>query len=132
MTHSPDPSSLIDEEDQTAVSEGDLFVFPTSFGQQQLWLLDELESGSAYNLHSAWRLTGQINLSALEKALNEIVRRHEALRTTFRFIGGRPFQVIAENNSVAVKGPSEYRFESQKQLNRSVLISPDENVGADN
>ena len=61
MTHSPDPSFLKDEEDQTAASEGDLFVLPTSFAQQRLWLLDELESGSAYNIQCAWRLTGRIN-----------------------------------------------------------------------
>ncbi|MBT8407959.1 MAG: AMP-binding protein, partial [Deltaproteobacteria bacterium] len=100
MTHSPDPGSLKVDEDQTAASEGDLFVFPTSFGQQRLWFLDELESGSAYNFHIGLRLTGQINVSALEKGLKEIVRRHEALRTTFRYAGGRPVQVIAETMSL--------------------------------
>ena len=100
MTHSPNPGSSKDNENQAAASEGDLFVFPTSFGQQRLWLLDELESGSAYNFNIGLRLTGRMNLSALEKALNEIVRRHEVLRTTFRFAGGRPVQVIAEKNVI--------------------------------
>ena len=100
MTHSPDPSFSKDDENQTAASEGDLFVLPTSFAQQRLWLLDELESGSAYKIHRALRLTGRINVSALEKGLNEIIRRHEALRTTFRSPGGRPVQVIAENISL--------------------------------
>ncbi|GAG54265.1 unnamed protein product, partial [marine sediment metagenome] len=100
MTHYPDPSFLKDDENRTAASEGDLFVLPTSFAQQRLWLLDELESGSAYNFHSGLRLTGRINVSALEKALKEIVKRHEALRTTFRFAGGRPVQVIAEKMSL--------------------------------
>ncbi|MGD9250888.1 MAG: amino acid adenylation domain-containing protein [Desulfobacterales bacterium] len=97
MTHSSDPSFSKENENRTAASEEGLCIFPTSFAQQRLWLLDELESGSAYNFHTGLRLTGRIDVSALEKALKEIVRRHEALRTTFRSAGGRPVQVIADN-----------------------------------
>ena len=100
MTHFPDPIFLKDDENRTAVSEGNLFVLPTSFAQQRLWFLDQLQSGSAYIIHRAWRLTGPINAAALEKALNEIVRRHEGLRTTLRSAGGRPVQVIAEKMSL--------------------------------
>ncbi len=102
MTHSPDPSFSKDDENQTAASEGDLFVFPTSFAQQRLWLLDELGTGSAYNIRTALRLNGRINVSALEKGLNKIVGRHEALRTTFRTIGGSPMQVIAEKGAIVM------------------------------
>src|SRR3982750_916676 len=57
---------------------------PLSFAQERLWFIDRLEPGSAaYNLPMAWRLEGALDEAALERALGEIVRRHEALRTTF-------------------------------------------------
>ncbi len=66
-----------------------------SFAQQQLWLLDQLEPGNpAYNLAAAMRLTGDLNVDALNSALSEIERRHEALRTTFTSLDGRPRQII--------------------------------------
>src|SRR5215213_6118799 len=68
---------------------------PLSFAQERLWFIDRLEPGSAvYNLPMAWRL-GPLDEAALERALGEIVRRHEALRTTFREVDGSPVQVIA-------------------------------------
>src|SRR5262249_2361878 len=69
---------------------------PLSFAQQRLWFLDQLESGSPfYNEHFAARLIGPLNLAALAQSFDEIVRRHEILRTTFAVVGGRPVQVIA-------------------------------------
>ncbi|MGH7828765.1 MAG: condensation domain-containing protein, partial [Candidatus Binatia bacterium] len=69
---------------------------PLSFAQQRLWFLDQYEPGSSvYNIPSALRLKGALNVPALERSLSEIVRRHEALRTTFAVIDGEPFQVIA-------------------------------------
>ena len=86
--------------DEEAVAGGDLedevYVFPTSFSQQRLWFLDQFEPGSAYyNIPCAIRLSGRLDVGALERALNEIVRRHEALRTTFAVEDGQPVQVIA-------------------------------------
>ena len=70
-------------------------IFPTSFAQQRLWILDQLVPGNPfYNIFSALPLQVQ-NAAALERALNEIVRRHEALRTTFTSVEGQPVQVIA-------------------------------------
>src|SRR6185437_2159200 len=69
---------------------------PLSFAQQRLWFIDRLEPGtSVYNFPAAVRLTGPLNVAALEQSLDEIVRRHEALRTTFAIVDGRPVQVIA-------------------------------------
>ncbi len=57
---------------------------PLSFAQQRLWFLDQLEPNNPfYNTPAARRVSGRLNLAALERSLNEIVRRHEALRTTF-------------------------------------------------
>jgi amino acid adenylation domain-containing protein len=69
---------------------------PLSFAQQRLWILDKLEPNSAnYNLPSALLIEGDLNVAALSQSLNEIMRRHEVLRTTFRADRGRPVQVIS-------------------------------------
>lgn len=69
---------------------------PLSFAQEWLWSLDQLIPGSpAYNLPIAIRLTGRLDESALKRSLNEIVRRHESLRTRFPAVDGKPKQVIA-------------------------------------
>jgi len=66
-----------------------------SFGQQRLWFLAQLESGpAAYNVPLAWRITGAVNLSALQRSLDQLIARHEALRTTFPAEAGHPRQVI--------------------------------------
>jgi len=70
--------------------------FPLSFAQQRLWFLDQMEFGNpAYNAPAAVRLVGPLNVAALEHSLNEIVRRHEILRTTFAVEAGQPRQVVA-------------------------------------
>src|SRR5215216_3887950 len=70
--------------------------YPLCFAQKQLWVLDHLVPGSpSYNMPAALRLTGPLDVAALERSLNEIIRRHEALRTTFPAIDGQPRQVIA-------------------------------------
>jgi amino acid adenylation domain-containing protein len=69
---------------------------PLSFAQQRLWFLDRLEPGKAtYNCPAAVRFTGALNIAALEQSLNEVVRRHEALRTRFSALDGSPVQIIA-------------------------------------
>nr|QEO74045.1 condensation domain-containing protein [uncultured bacterium] len=68
---------------------------PLSFAQQRLWFIDQLQpESSAYNVHQSLRLTGDLNIDALERALSEVVRRHEVLHTNFTASGGRPVQVI--------------------------------------
>jgi amino acid adenylation domain-containing protein len=68
---------------------------PLSSGQERLWFLDRLQPNSPlYNIPTALRLKGELNEAALRKALNEIVRRHESLRTTFAENDGAPAQKI--------------------------------------
>ena len=70
-------------------------LVPLSSGQERLWFLDRLQpNSSVYNVPTALRLTGELNQVALREALNEIVRRHEALRTTFTENEGSPVQKI--------------------------------------
>ncbi len=69
---------------------------PLSFAQERLWFLDQLEPGTAvYNLCQGVRMRGALDIATIEKALNEVVRRHESLRTNFVGAQGRPVQVIA-------------------------------------
>ncbi|MHC5730637.1 MAG: condensation domain-containing protein, partial [Nostoc sp.] len=68
---------------------------PLSFAQQRLWFLDQLiPNNPFYNIPLALHLIGSLNKAALEQTFNEIVRRHEALRTTVVIEEGQPVQVI--------------------------------------
>src|SRR5262249_17253105 len=70
---------------------------PLSFAQQRLWFLDQLAPNNPfYNVAGAMKLAGKLDLAALERAINEIVRRHEVLRTRFEVIEGEPVQVITK------------------------------------
>jgi amino acid adenylation domain-containing protein len=69
---------------------------PLSFAQQRLWFIHQVDPASpAYNMPAALRLRGELDVPALERALTELARRHETLRTTFRAQDGEPVQVIA-------------------------------------
>jgi amino acid adenylation domain-containing protein len=69
---------------------------PLSLDQERLWFIHQLDSGSpAYNIYAADRFRGRIDLAALARALDEVVRRHEILRTTFAAREGLPVQEIA-------------------------------------
>ncbi len=62
-----------------------LEMAPTSFSQQRLWFLDQLEPGTAtYHIPIAMRIRGQLNVPVLERCLNTLIQRHEAWRTTFQ------------------------------------------------
>ncbi len=74
----------------------EVFVFPLSFAQQRLWFLHQMEpSNAAYNMPLAFRLSGQLEVEAMQWSLDEIVRRHEILRTTFDVLDQEPVQLIA-------------------------------------
>jgi Condensation domain len=79
----------------------DTNTFPLSFAQQRLWFIDQLEPGNiALNLSLSIGLTGSLNVKALEASFQEIVNRHEVLRTTFTTLQGQPVQVISPNLSL--------------------------------
>jgi amino acid adenylation domain-containing protein len=68
---------------------------PLSFAQQRLWFLAQMGASQAYHLFYGWRLKGQLDRAALRQALDRIVARHEALRTTFVAVEDEPRQRIA-------------------------------------
>jgi hypothetical protein len=102
--------SLFDSYDSSTVGEKtlettaeDVFGFPLSFAQQRLWFFAQLEPESpAYNIPAAYQLSGPLNVPALEQSLNDIVRRHETLHTTFTAVDGQPVQVVAPHRPRAL------------------------------
>ncbi|SNT55893.1 AMP-binding enzyme, partial [Streptosporangium subroseum] len=90
---------------------GGIRELPLSFGQERMWFLDQLEQAggaAAHNIFIAERLRGTLDAGALERALAEIVARHEVLRTRFPSRDGAPVQVVDEVG----RGAAPLNFES--------------------
>ena len=110
---------------------------PLSFAQQRLWFLDQYEPNSAvYNVPSARRLQGPLDIGALERSLREIMRRHEALRTTFSSADGEPVQVIAPSPSFSLPildlshfSDSEREAEAQRHVTAEAQLPFDLSQG---
>ena len=83
---------------------GDVLAFPASVAQQVFWYLELLQPGvTAYNIPMRFRLDGPLDVAILEKSLNAIVERHEALRTHFQEDNGELLQVVQPTASLDVK-----------------------------
>lgn len=105
--------------------------FPLSSAQERLWFLHELNPASAvYHAPAIIRLAGTLDPGALERSLNEIVRRHEILRTTFANVDGRPLQTVRDTGPLALRRfdlcemPSAEREEAARELIEAEAWSP--------
>jgi thioesterase domain-containing protein len=88
-----------DPSPQTESSE----FYPASLAQRRMWFLDQLQGPTAaYNVHVGLWLYGALNLRALQSGLQELVNRHDTLRTTFRLEQGELIQVVGESYPVAL------------------------------
>ena len=75
-------------------------LLPLSFAQQRLWFVDRMYPGSSlYNVPGSWRIRGAMDVDALQRALDVIVGRHEALRTTFIGKDGTGTQLISSDTT---------------------------------
>ncbi len=84
------------EEQAVPFDEEEVYVFPTSFGQRRFWFLDQFEPGSPYyNIPLAIRVKGRFDIEIFKRVIDEIIARHEILRTTFWPENGEPLQIIA-------------------------------------
>ena len=73
----------------------DTNVFPTSIDQERLWFIEQLQPGNAaYNIFTASRITGPLDAAVMERVVNELLARHEVLRTVFTVVDDEPVQVI--------------------------------------
>ncbi len=96
-----DNSFTEDRQNLNISDQAEVFVFPASFAQQRLWFLDQYAPKNPfYNVVTALRLTGSLNITALEQTFNKIVQRHETLRTTFAAVSGQPMQVISPDSEI--------------------------------
>jgi hypothetical protein len=76
-------------------------TLPLSYAQERLWFLEQMELvGAAYNMPSALQLEGELDVAALQRALEGLVARHESLRTRFESRGGMAVQLIDEAGAV--------------------------------
>src|SRR5215813_5329616 len=92
--------------------------FPLSYAQQRLWFIHQLRPDiSAYNIPVGVRLSGQLNVPALERSLSEIIARHETLRTTFATVDSQPVQLVSRPGPfrLAVFDLSELRGPVQEE-----------------
>lgn len=73
----------------------DVNIFPTSIDQERLWFIEQLQPGNAaYNIFSASRIKGRLDVAVMERVVNELIARHEVVRTTFTVVDDQPVQVI--------------------------------------
>jgi aspartate racemase len=87
---------IVTAADENGSAEEDVFVAPASYAQQRLWFLHQLEPESgAYNMLSAVRIRGRLDVPVMERCLTEVVRRHETLRTGFVVVEDQLMQVIS-------------------------------------
>ena len=106
------------------VNQTESQIFPLSFAQQRLWVLAQLEPDSPfYNMFKAVRLSGRLDIEILERSLNEIIRRHEVLRTTFSAVEGTPVQVIAPHGTMKVSVVDLQGLSGQEQSEQLQLLA---------
>ncbi len=122
---SPNASAQHPSHEGGADAREDRIAFPLSFAQARLWVLDRFNPGNpAYNIPAAMPLKGWLDHRALERSLNEIVRRHDVLRTTFEMIDRKPAQVVAPSLKIKLESV-ELRFRSiaarDAEVNRIVI-----------
>ena len=100
---------------------------PLSFAQQRLWFLDQFDPHScAYNVARVFRLRGTLNTEVLQRALNQILQRHEVLRTTFQLVNGEPMQVIGEPRPVSLRVIDISNLDSDARAAKAQQLIADE------
>ncbi|QYX31923.1 non-ribosomal peptide synthetase [Sphaerospermopsis torques-reginae] len=104
---------------------------PLSFAQQRLWFIDQLEGeNGVYNVPFFWQISGILNINALEKAILEIIQRHEILRTSFSIVNESPIQIIHTQPELKIEVldwrqvPEKDKFSKAKHLATAELQQP--------
>ena len=102
---------------------------PLSFAQRQMWVIDQMTPGNpAYNLPVGIRILGPLDAGALENSFNEIIRRHEALRTTFAVSDGEPLQVIHPELRITINITKLDHLPREEQENKLQALASEESV----
>jgi amino acid adenylation domain-containing protein len=102
---------------------------PLSFTQRQMWVIDQMTPGNpAYNLPYGFRVRGPLALAPLEDSFNEVIRRHEALRTTFAVKEGEPLQVIHPELKIKINVRALDHWKGEERDNRLQALASEESV----
>lgn len=101
-------------------------LLPLSFAQQRLWFLEQMESASAYRIPVIFRIRGRLDVSVLQRVIDEIARRHESLRTTFDVVAGEPVQVISPPRHVPLPLINLSDLPEDQRETEAVLLSSEQ------
>jgi amino acid adenylation domain-containing protein len=102
---------------------------PLSFAQRQMWVIDQMTPGNpAYNLLSGYRLRGPLDVAALERSANDVVTRHEALRTTFTVQDGEPLQRIHPDLKIRIKVTALDHLSGEQREARLQALASEESL----
>ncbi|QEM10872.1 non-ribosomal peptide synthetase [Mucilaginibacter rubeus] len=107
---------------------------PLSYSQERLWFIDRLEGSVQYHIPAVLKLSGEVNVNALESALRNVVERHEVLRTVIREHEGQGYQYIKENNWVLKQSEinqAELQGYISQEVNRPFDLSQDDMLRAE-
>lgn len=92
------------EQSSISAISRDAADYPLSFAQQRLWVLHQLEGdGHEYNVNFVMKLTGELNIDALQQAFDQLMQRHEILRTRYVSVDGEPRQVVDIGVSLLIR-----------------------------
>lgn len=100
---------------------------PLSFAQKRLWFLEQLDPGTpAYNITMGVQLSGTLNVEALQQSLQEIVRRHDVLRATFKVVDGHPVQVVSPSVTLELPVFDLQTVPEDERLDRAQRLATEE------
>ncbi len=102
---------------------------PLSFAQRQMWVIDRMTPGNpAYNVPVGYRIKGALNVTALEHSVNEIIKRHEVLRTTFAVKDGDPLQLIHPALTIKITVTGLDHLPGEEREDRLQALASEESV----
>jgi len=105
----------------------DSATWPASIDQERLWFIDQLQPGNtAYNIFNASRIRGSLNVPIMERVINELIQRHEVLRTTLKSVDGLPVQVIAPDLKITLEPVSLEHLPEAERYGEAVRLTTEE------
>ena len=107
--------------------DSDSATCPASIDQERLWFIDQLQPGNtAYNIFNASRIRGSLNVAIMERVINELIQRHEVLRTTLKSVDGLPLQVIAPELKITLEPVSLQHLPEEERYDEAVRLTTEE------
>ena len=100
---------------------------PASIDQERLWFIDQLQPGNtAYNIFNASRIRGSLNVPIMERVINELIQRHEVLRTTLKSVDGLPVQVISPTLKITLAPVSLQHLPEEERYDEALRLTTEE------